>query len=297
MAPVPELPAPSRGSTRPASDLNDNAWERRVRDAKRWHLLLEESAETVDLAAGDRIYGQFTPQEFTYDMGANVPDAGGYSREHPLVQWIGGTTETLSFQARLFSEHRDDHSAAEKLDTLKSLKRSLPPNNRPPITRFFWGNAIPGGVQCFVQSLGGVKFDEIRQDGSIRGVSLSITLKRFTPFRVVRVVSSPVEQTPIHTVKDGQTYEMIAQNKWGDPLLGVILRRMNPRFPMEKWAPRDIADLSSGEIIKIFEKSEVVKQRVRPTSHIFNEDDPVALENRRYFFARRGRKIAYLPKR
>lgn len=294
MASVPEVPN-ARSELREYS--TDNAWERRVRDAKRWHLLLEENADTVDLSVGDRIYGQFTPQEFTYDLGASVSDAGGYSREHPLVQWVGGAVETISFQARLFSEHKDDQTATNKFETLKNLKRSLPPNNRPPITRFFWGNAIPGGVQCFVQSLGGVKFDEIRPDGSIRGVSLSITLKRFTPFRVVRVVSSPVEQTPTHTVKDGQTYEMIAQLKWGDPLLGVVLRRMNPRFPMEQWAPKGIADLSSGEIIKIFEKREVTKSRIKPTSHIFDGDDPVSVENRRYFFSNRGRKIAIMPKR
>jgi hypothetical protein len=295
MAPVPEVP----GTPAPARDLNldSNAWESRVRDAKRWHLLLEEPAPNIDLNTGDRIYGQFTPQEFSHDLSANVPDAGGFSRANPLVQWVGGSVETITFQARLFSEHKDDQTAADKLEVLKNLRIPSPPNTRPPLTRFFWGDAIPGGMQCYVQSLGGIKYDEIRTDGTIRGLSLNISLKRYTPFRIVRVLSTPMEQTPTHAVKDGETYEMIAQREWGDPLLGVVLRRMNPRFPMEKWAPKGVADLVANETIKIFDRSEVTRERIKPTSHIFDEDSITSAENRRYFFAQRGAKTAILPKR
>ena len=275
----------------------ENPFERRVREATRWHLLMEEDSVNANLFTGDRIYGQFTPQEVTHNLASNVPEAGGFSRANPLVQWVGGSVETISFQARLFSEHSDDRTATQKLETLKELRLPDATLGRPPLTRFFWGEAIPGGMTCFVQSLGGVKYDEIRPDGSLRGVSLSITLKKFTPFRIQRVLTSPVEQTPVHTVRNNQTYEMIAQQKWGDPMLGVILRRMNPRFPMERWAPKGVADLSSGEIVKIFDKSEVSQQRVKPTSHIFDEDNVVSAENRRYFFAVRGRKTAILPKR
>lgn len=291
---LPDLP------NRSAPDFdraNSDNFSGRVRDARVWHLLVMEDAPSVDLHAGDRIYGQFTPQEFNEDLSATVPEVGGFSRSNPIVQWVGGSVETLSFTARLFSEHRDDTTAQDKYEQLKLLRQALPPRNRPPITNFFWGNAFPGGVPCFVQSLGGVKYDEIRPDGSIRGVTLSITLKKFYPYRVIRNVQSPVEQTPQHVVRDGETYEMIAARHYGDPLIGVVLRRMNPRFPMVAWAPSGLVDLASNDMIKLYDRADVTRVRIKPTSHLFDEDSQVSSDIRRYYFEVRGKKTSILPKR
>lgn len=281
----------------PQPNFDEDPFARRVRDAKLWHLLVQEDAPTANLHQGDRIYGQFTPQDVSHQLGANVPEAGGFSRTNPLVQWVGGTVETLSFQARLFSEHSQDQTATEKLEQLKKLRESLPPMNRPPITTFFWGLAFPGGIRCLVESLGGVKYDEIRPDGTIRGVTLSITLKKVTPHNLVRNVQTPMEQTPLHTVREGETYEMIANRRWGDPLLGVPLRNKNPRFPMEKWAPKGLADLQSNEQIKLYDRSELTKESIKPLNHLFNEDDIVASDIRRYYFQERGRLATYMPRK
>jgi len=281
----------------PQPNFDQDPFARRVRNAKLWHLLVQEDAPTANLHQGDRIYGQFTPQEVTHELGANIPEAGGFSRTSPVVQWVGGTVETLSFQARLFSEHRDDQTASEKLAVLKKLRESLPPMNRPPLMSFFWGTAFPGGIKCFVESLGGVKYDEIRPDGSLRGVTLSITLKKVVPHNFSRNVESPVEQTPLHTVREGETYEMIAYRRWGDPMLGVPLRRMNPRYPMKRWAPSGLADLQPNEQIKLYDQSELTKEQIRPSSHLFNEDDLVASDIRRYYFQERGRLATLMPRR
>lgn len=281
----------------PQPNFDQDPFSRKIRDAKLWHLLVQEDAPTANLRQGDRIYGQFTPQDVSHQLGANVPEAGGFSRTNPLVQWVGGTVETLTFQARLFSEHSEDQTAAKKLAILKKLRESLPPMNRPPIMTFFWGQAFPGGIRCLVESLGGVKYDEIRPDGSLRGVTLSITLKKVTYHNFVRNVESPVEQTPLHTVREGETYEMIAYRQWGDPLLGVPLRRMNPRFPMERWAPSGLADLQPNEQIKMYDRSDLTKEFIKPENHLFNEDDQVAADIRRYYFQERGRLASFMPRK
>lgn len=300
MGAASELPlrnvSPDTG-LRETPDFNENEFDVKVREARLWHLLVMEDAPSANLTAGDRIYGQFSPQEFTGNYGANVPEAGGFSRTHPLINWVGGNVETFTFQARLWSEHSKDQTARDKFEELKKFKQSLPPMNRPPLVHFFWGNAFPGGIPCFIESLGGVKFDEIRPDGTIRGLSLNISLKRYTPPRIVRNVESPTEQTPVHTVKNGETYEMIAYRRWGDPMLGVVLRRMNPRFPMERWAPRGFADLNTNEQIKLYDRGELTKERIKPASHIFDEDDQISADIRRYYFEKRGRKTAILPRR
>jgi hypothetical protein len=288
MAALPDVPLRD-------APANISEFEERIRDAVVWHLLVLEDVENEDLSVGTRITGQFTPQNFQHTIGSNIVEASGFSRTNPLIQWVGGALETISFEARLWSEHKDSQTARDKLEVLKLLKQALPPLNRPPLTRFFWGDAIPGGMPCFVESLGGVRYDEIRPDGSMRGAVLNITLKRFTQFTIERVSTSPVERTPIHEVKSGDTYETIALHRYGDPLLGVPLRQQNPRFPMQKWAPTGLADLAAGEIVKLYPKRDLLD--VRPQCHIFDENNRASADVRRFYFMTRAKKTGIVPKR
>lgn len=274
---------------------NISEWEEQIRDAVVWHLVVMEDVDTEDLHSGMRISGQFTPQNVQHTIGSRIADVSGFSRENPLIQWIGGTLEVFSFQARFWSEHSGSNTTRDKLETLKLLKKPHSPLNRPPLTRFFWGTVIPGGMPCLVESIGGIAYDEIRPDGSPRGATCNITLKRFTRFTIDRVTISPVERTPIHVVRSGDTYESIAQQRYGDPLLGVSLRQQNPRFPMEQWAPAGMTDLLPGETIKLYPKRDL--QTIKPQSHIFNEDNQQSADLRRYYFMLRARKTGIVPKR
>lgn len=268
-----------------------------ARDAVIWHLLVMEETSDTELTTGYRITGQFTPTNPTHNMGNILSEAGGYSRSQPLLQWIGGALETFTFEARLFSEHSKDNTTRDKLEVLKFLTQPCQPMGRPPLTRFFWGNAIPGGMPCFVDSLGNIRYDEIRPDGSLRGATLNITVKKFIPFTIARANTSPVERTPTHVVKTGETYEMIAYRTWGDPMLGVPLRQQNPRYPMEKWAPKQLADLSNGETIKLFPRRDLDRDKIRPQCHIFNPDDPASADLRRFYFMTLAKKTGIIIKR
>jgi hypothetical protein len=262
-----------------------------------WHLLLMEDVADAELSVGDIIQGQYQPQNVNHTLGSTIAEAGGFSRANPLIQWVGGALETLTFEARLFSLHRNDQTARDKLETLKILRTPCQPMGRPPLTRFFWGDLIPGGMPCFVESIGGVQYDEIRSDGSIRGATLSISLKRFTPFTIERTTTSPVERTPTHVVRSGETYEMIAMRHWGDPMLGIPLRQQNPRYPMEKWAPKSLTDLSVGETIKLYPRRDLDQSKAKSLSHIFDTNNRSSADLRRYYFMKLAAKVAVIPKR
>ena len=262
---------------------------------RQWYMIVQE--DTSLMTRGHRIVGQFTPQQITQNIGANIPEAGGYGRNSPIIQWIGGQLRTFTFQARLFSRHRDDSTAEQKLQELEYLMEAHPGLGRPPLVTFFWGIAIPDGFPCFVESLGGINYDEIRPDGSLRGVTLSITLKRWKQFRFELVVPNRAESTPVHVVAHGETYEMIAYHHYGDPLLGVLLRQMNSRSPMVKRAPRSMADLSPGEEVKIYPVRDMRRLSIRPQCHVLRTNTRVTADNRRYFFELRSTEIAPLPRR
>ena len=209
------------------------------------------------------------------------------------MQWAGGKLETWTFQTRLFSEHRVDRSAAEKLDAIEYLLERQPKMGRPPLVTFYWGIALRHGLTCMIDSIGET-FDEIKSDGTLRGVVLDITLKKHTPYKFEQSPTTR-ERTPLHEVKHGETYEMIAYRKYGDPLLGVLLRQENPRFPLTKNAPKKVADLQPGEMVKIFSASDMNREKIRPQSHILRTDNFINAENRRYFFELRSKEVAVLP--
>lgn len=263
-------------------------------DIKQWYIIVREG--TVLFDRGDRISGQFTPQQMTKNKGSVIAEAGGYSRMSPIIQWVGGKLDTYTFQARLFSAHRDDQTAADKLTQIEYLMEAESTLGRPPIVSFFWGVAIPDGFPCMVDSIGGITYDEIRSDGTPRGVTLSITLKHRTRFRFEQVVTAQTERTPTHIAIHGETYEMIAEREYGDPMLGVLLRQMNPRSPMTKNAPRSVADLSPGDEVKIYPIRDMRREPVRPKCHILRMDNRLAADNRRYFFELRAREIATIPR-
>jgi hypothetical protein len=274
-------------------DFNE---ESPTRNVKQWYMIVQEDSGL--LTRGTRITGQFTPQQVTQNIGANIAEAGGFSRPSPIIQWAGGQLRNLSMNVRLFSEHREDSTAEVKLRQLEMLvdeyHREL---NRPPLVAFFWGVAFPDGIPCMVESLGGVVYDEIRNDGTIRGVTLNVSLKRFTRYIVEQSSIPQLEQTPAHVVAHGETYEMIAYHRYGDPLLGVLLRQMNPRAPMTKQFPTGIADLKQGERVKLYPVQSLKREKIRPLCHVLKQDNYLAADNRRYFFELRSKEKAVLLKK
>lgn len=267
-----------------------------TRNIKQWYMIVGEDSGL--LTRGTRITGQFTPQQVSQNISANIAEAGGYSRTSPIIQWVGGQLRTITMNVRLFSEHKDDNTAEVKLRQLEQLVDEYHHNlKRPPVVAFFWGIAIPDGMPCIVETLGGVSYDEIRSDGSIRGVSLNITLKRFKEYLIQQQALPTLEQTPAHVVRHGETYEMIAYRRYGDPMLGVLLRQLNPRAPMNAQFPTGVADLKPGERVKLFPVSDLKRERIMPQCHVLRQDNYIAADNRRYYFELRSKEKAALPKK
>jgi len=311
-----DLPSPFEDeNTLPSpfdEDLDRNNIRDPIRSVKQWYFIVQE--DCANFARGSRIASQFTPQQVQRNLGENIVEGGGFSRESPIIQWVGGILESFTFEARFFSEHSEDNTAAEKLEQLELLRKRDSTLGRPPLLAFFWGIAIPDGFPCLLDSLGTISYDEIRDDGSIRGFTCQITIKRFTEYQIettpvsqsnqelvqrhgrYAMAYSP-ERTPVYVAKHGDTYESIAQWRYGDPLLGVLLRQMNGRAPMVKNAPTGAADLKPGEEVKLYAINELQREKIQPLCHVLKSNNRLALENRRRFFELRSTIRAVLPRR
>jgi hypothetical protein len=261
-----------------------------------WYFIVEEN--TIVYERGFRLSGQYEPTSTQQSIGGKIVEAGGYSRDDPLIQWVGGKLKEFTFETRLYSEHSNDNTAEEKLRVLQDLAQRDAYVGRPPLLLFFWGNVLPNGMRCFIESVGS-SFDHLRSDGSIRGVTVNITLKKFTRFKLTErnftPINETVERTPSTFARDGETYEMIAYRIYQDPMYGVLLRRKNPRYPIENDAPSGVADLTAGDKVKLYSRGELKREELRPECHVLRMDNQLAVDNRRRFFYLRSKLISVLP--
>lgn len=241
----------------------------------------------TDLDRGDDIVGQFIPQDVSKTVSANIATGESVNRDYPILQWISGELEEVTFRAKLWAADSTDLTVEDRLVRLETLVRRNSDLKRPPVCSFAWGTLATLRFDCLVKSIGGVTYDEVREDGTLRGVSLSITLLRYEEVDwVVTDPSIPETFTRVRRAKDGDTYESIARDEYGDAQLGVLLRQLNPRTPS-----RPLADLRRNDGVHVFPEEYLLTLKVQPRFHGFRTGPgyEAAEANVRRVLALRGR--------
>lgn len=219
----------------------------------------------MDLDRKEDIVGQFIPQSVSKSVSADIAVGKSVNRDYPILQWISGELEEISFQAKLWATDSTDLTVEERLARLETLVRRNSDLKRPPVCSFAWGSLATLQMDCLVKSIGGVSYDEVRDDGSFRGATLSITLMRFEEVQwKVTDPSVPEKFTRIRRAKRGDTYESLAQDEYGNPLLGVLLRQLNPRVPGML-----LADLQPRDPVHVFPEEYLLTLPVEPQFHAF----------------------------
>lgn len=259
---------------------------------------------------GSVIRGQYVPVDYTENIGVNLKDSSTVNQQQPFSQWISGEAETVTFSARVFATNsfkqvRDD------IDKLKAATRKpenpLDPLKRAPIFTFTWGVDI--AFKCFVVGLGGIKYDEVRSDGTIRGANFQITLRKLEEIptfatgvslaaKIKLAAGAAVAVAGIADVtglinipggslhkigrtkvaKDGDTFESIAAKEYGSAAVGDILRRTQP----------DKARLKPGDQVILVDPVEIFEIEIKPQSPALRQDS-TAQSVREKKFAQRNR--------
>lgn len=236
----------------------------------------------TDLDLGEDIVGQFVPQNVSKTVSGSIATVSSVNRDFPILQWVRGELEVITFDAKLFATDSTDLTVEDRLFRLETLVRRNTKFKRPPICLFSWGDVATLHLECLVQSIGGVTYDEIRTDGTLRGVSLRITLNRFEEVTLaVTDPTRPESMTRIRRSKKADTYESIALLEYADPELGILLRQLNPRR-----AGMPLADLNPLDPVHIFPEEFLLTLPIEPEFHAFKSGpgNEAAEEVRREIF-------------
>jgi hypothetical protein len=245
-------------------------------DQKLWVLANLDKPNQKD------IVGQFVPQGVSKTVSGDIAQASSVNRDFPILQWTRGELEVVTFAAKLWAKDSEDQTVEQRLVALENLVRRLSDLKRPPICAFSWGAVGTLQMECLVKSIGGVTYDEVREDGTLRGVSLSITLQRYEEVTLVSTdPSKPETFTRVRRAKKGDTYESIALWEHGDPELGILLRQLNPRRP-----GMSLADLAPNDKVHVFPEEYLLTLPIEPEFHAFKSGAgyEAAEERRREMF-------------
>lgn len=156
---------------------------------------------------GNQFIGQFIAENLEENVGARIGEAISVGNQNPALQWISGDVETINFTARLFRTSPVRGAAFDALsnpvgtgfnvlngsggpvagsasvrDEIEKLKKFTRPNEEfGRLERFVFTYGTEMEFLVFVQTIGGIKYDEIRSDGTIRGCTFQIQLKKIDP--------------------------------------------------------------------------------------------------------------------
>lgn len=233
--------------------------------------------------------GQFPAQNYNERGGnANLGESTTLNKSEPNYQWLYGDGEIVTFRARLFALN-SFKNIKQQIETLKSFKKRKSDLKRPPKFLFSYGTEIQ--FTCFIRQID-YEYDELRNDGSIRGAIITISLQKLDDTLIgtesastslasqVKFAAGVVGASAgitnqikskikipffsVHTLdktikaKEGDTFESIAQKQYGSAILGDLLRNTQP----------DKVNLKAGDDVILLDPIEIneiaVTQRSTP---------------------------------
>lgn len=201
--------------------------------ATRWDLWSEE----IDV----RVLGAFEARVVDIDYGVQLNEGTSAMLLRGYAVPAGHRPKSVSvgfeFRARDYTD--DIRPVIADLERLHAVDPAL---YRPPIVRLRWGSIeIEGFLRLQLRYVDGAYQMPPHYPRAVVG---TITVVEIEP-RVLEKTSDPAPETRYRRVGPGETFESVAMTMLGDPMLGVLLRRINVHVTT--------TGLSDGDIVKVLD--------------------------------------------
>lgn len=265
--------------------------------------------------------GQFRATNLIEQVGAKIQDIESLNKQDTEKVWVGGEPGTVSFITRVWATS-STKSVRTSIELLRSFTKRDDALKRAPLFVFTSGTDLRFNV--FVKSVGGIQYDNPRVDGTIRGATFQITMlvidrlpSQNTDTTLTNLIGTGlgvisggavsgwewaksffvnIPGGSLHLkgkriiVRDGQTFEHISKQEYGDARYGDILRRVyfnNPRNSIKN-------SLEVGDYIDIVDPSDIRSVAVTPQS-VALKDVAVNTVNIRNHFELRSQERKIYP--
>ena len=175
-------------------------------------------------------------------IGGNYAEGKSLGNQHTILQFLNGKTERVKFEAVFFVKSWLEQ-ITDFVDGLKELARADEALGRAHVCQFVWGSYFQ--VDCIVEQVGEIKWFDLRIDQVPRGAAVPITLLRWTGSPLVETAPQGNRETLYLFARQHETFEMIAQEKYNDPMKGILLRRKN----------RSLSRPDVGDVVRVLRRN------------------------------------------
>lgn len=244
-----------------------------------WNLINYDTVETIT--------GQFHPEGLTQNVGSAYSEKFALNREHPVVQFLHGEVETVTFRGR-FHATTVVEDVVEILEKLKSWARRDDSLERPPVLGFWAGDSLWGYLVECTMGLSNIAFDRPTLVGGLRHVTFQVNLREYKSYSIE---AGTVGNTRYHRARAFDYYESLALLEYGDPMVGDVIRKLHPEKP----------NIQVGDVIELPTASKLRKTKTEPTSIPFQNGfgrkaSPQRTLRLETFEARNRTKVSFVVK-
>ena len=180
---------------------------------------LVDAAKSALGLSGGPIDVSFNPKDYTIEQSNTFAEIGIPGLEAPILQFVRGNTEKMSFELLVDTTDKDlgspDRDADIIANRILQLARVDDKRHAPPVCTFAWGNDVLDGViaSCRRQF---VLFDP---DGKPTRILVSLVVKRYRTLKEQLPDDEPQVARPLanrSVVMAGDTLPAIAARAYGD---------------------------------------------------------------------------------
>ncbi len=237
-----------------------------------------------NLDSGQTLQGQFEPENLSREITVNWGQFTSLNRQKPILQFLNGAADRVSFDGRFFRNHALDKAPEAKREMLVSWTKIDPALRRPPVLQFWVGDGHVT-IDCVVV---GVSEGYGRPDffGGMRDLNFSVSLLEFSTFSL-----DDAEEVNTRYARAGERdyFELLAYEEYGNPMIGDVIRKKHPA--LQTLEPGDTVTLPSIEGVRSIQ----VTQTSTPLKTAFGRKDTPQRRLRLQFFSKRsGNYVSHL---
>jgi len=250
-----------------------------------WRLKMVDSPYT-------EFRGQFRATNLTENVGAKISDSTALNSQKIDRKYISAEGEYITFSTKMYATY-NIKNISKSITELKNFCRRDEKLKRAPIFKFSSGTEVL--CTCFVKTVGNIRYSDPRPDGTIREATFDVVLMKIEDLpselgeelsigslvtRGLGLISSAAAGIGLESVanfldipggslhrkgrtivtKDGQTFEHISKNEYGNALYGDVLRRVHYNKPLSQIKTA----LDTGDVIDLVDDEEIKTIKVTP---------------------------------
>jgi nucleoid-associated protein YgaU len=174
---------------------------------------------------------KFNPKDYVIEQSNLFAEIGIPGLEAPILQYVRGNTEKLTFDLLIDETDRkpgsSERNAMRQADAIQLLARVEAERHAPPICTFAWGHDVMEGVIESVRR----QFLLFDPDGTPVRIQITLGVKRYRTLKeqIGTMNRQSPDRTKTYVVAQGDTLPAIAFRAYGDATLwrGIAAWKQN----------------------------------------------------------------------